>query len=64
MGDYHLFNLTCGVDLGSVGVDVYMKNLANSDGVTNANFDLGLDTIRAAWRLPPFSVGVSVRKSF
>jgi outer membrane receptor protein involved in Fe transport len=64
MGDYDLFNLSAGMDFGSYSVDLFVKNLGDSDGVTNANFDLGLDVLRAAWRVPPRSVGVTVRKTF
>ncbi len=64
IGDYNLFNLNGGITFGTISVDAFVKNVGNSDGVTNANFDLGLDTIRAAWRLPPRTFGLSIRKSF
>ena len=64
IGDYHLVNLSGGLDIGAVSVDIFVRNVFDGDGVTNANFDLGLDVLRAAWRVVPRSIGLTVRKNF
>ncbi|HVK79815.1 MAG TPA: TonB-dependent receptor, partial [Verrucomicrobiae bacterium] len=64
LGDFSVVNFSGGLDWGDTRFDLFVKNIGNSDGVANANFDLGLDTIRAAWRVPPRSVGIVVRQSF
>jgi outer membrane receptor protein involved in Fe transport len=64
IGDYNIFNFSGGVGFDHFDIDLFVKNIGDSDGVTNANFDYGADVLRAAWRVPPRSIGVSVRRSF
>src|SRR5262249_37079506 len=43
LGDYNIFNASGGIQLSNWDLDVFVKNIGDSDGITNANFDFGAD---------------------
>lgn len=60
--DYAVANLRLGVEAETWSASLYANNLFNEEGQTNRNFSAF--TNRSIFAVRPFTIGVSVRKSF
>ena len=61
-GDYHEFNASAGIEIGSVSVVVSGKNLTGADDLTWVNSVVSADS--RAYRLRPRTLGVDVTYNF